>query len=458
MKIIVVGCGKIGSSIALQLAMEGHEISVIDTNEEVINEITDNVDVVGLVGNGVGYGILKKAGVLDADLLIAATSSDELNLLCCLVARRAGGCNTIARVRNPIYNSEIGFIREELGLSMSINPEYAAAVEAARILRFPSAIQIETFARGKVEILKFVIPGRSVLDGCHLYDIGKKTGTEVLVCAVERGNGVTIPDGSFILKSGDTISIVASPDNGREFIAKAGVEARSVRDCMIIGGGKIAYYLAKQLIRIGIRVKIIERDRERCEELCDLLPSATIINADATNEGVLHEEGIEDCDSFVTLTGIDEENLFLSLYATHCSKAKIITKINRLQFDEIVGEFHVGSIISPKSITADHVLRFVRAMQNSIGTNVESLYNIIENRIEALEFHIRDDGPVVGTPLANLPIKDNVLVACIMREGRTILPNGQTRILIGDYVIIVTSRLGFQDISDILEKDEEEKE
>ena len=394
-----------------------------------------------------------EAGVAGADLLVAATDSDELNLLCCLIAKKAGGCNTVARVRNPVYTGEIDFIKEELGLSLTVNPEFAAATEAARVLRFPSAVQIETFAKGKVEIIKVRIPEKSVLDGCPLSQIHKRTGTDVLICTVERGEGgkhVEIPNGSFVLAAGDVISIVASKQNTRDFVNRIGLKSRRVRDCMIIGGGKIAFYLAQQLLDSGIRVKIIEKNRERCEELSDLLPKATIIHADGANQDILMEEGIRECESFVTLTGMDEENLFLSMFAQNASNAKVITKVDRMDFDEIIKRLDLGTLLHPKNITADNILRYVRALSNSIGSNVESLYKIIDDKVEALEFLIQKDSPVVGIPLSELKVKPNVLVACISRGGRIIIPNGNTSIHVGDSVVVVTSHLGFGDIEDIL--------
>jgi len=439
MKIIVVGCGKVGAALTAQLSQEGHDIAVIDVDSRVVTDISNNYDVLGLVGNGASHSVQMEAGIEKADLLVAATDSDELNLLCCLIAKKAGGCSTVARVRNPVYNSEIDFIKEELGLSLTVNPEYAAATEAARVLRFPSAVQIETFAKGKVEIIKVRIPDGSVLDGCPLAQIHKRTGTDVLICTVERGGQVEIPNGSFVLKAGDIISIVASKQNTRDFVARIGLKSRRVRDCMIIGGGKIAFYLAQQLIETGIRVKIIEKDRDRCEELCDLLPKATIINADAANQNILMEEGIREC-----------ENLFLSLFAQESSKAKVITKVDRLDFDNIIKRLDLGTLLHPKNITADIILRYVRALQNSIGSNVETLYKLIENKVEALEFMIQTDSPVVGIPLSQLKVKPNVLVACINHDGKISIPNGNSIIRVGDSVVVVTSHLGFRDIRDIL--------
>lgn len=450
MKIIVVGCGKVGAALIAQLSKEGHDISVIDVDSGVVTDISNNYDVLGLVGNGASHAVQMEAGIETADLLIAATDSDELNLLCCLIAKKAGGCNTIARVRNPVYNGEIGFIKEELGLSLTVNPEMAAATEAARVLRFPSAVQIETFAKGRVEIVKVRIPEGSVLDNCPLAQIHKRTGTDVLICTVERGGQVEIPNGAFVLKAGDVISIVASKQNTRDFVSRIGLKSRRVRDCMIIGGGKIAFYLAQQLIESGIRVKIIEKDRDRCEELCAALPKAVIINADAANQHILMEEGVRECESFVTLTGMDEENLFLSLFAQECSKAKVITKVDRLDFDEIIKRLDLGTLVHPKNITADNIIRYVRAMQNSIGSNVESLYKIIENKVEALEFKIQPDSPVVGIPLSQLKVKPGVLIACITTDGKTAIPNGNSVIKEGDSVVVVTSHLGFGDIRDIL--------
>ena len=434
MKIIVVGCGKVGAALTAQLAREHHDISVIDVDSRVLMDISNNYDVMGVIGNGASRAVQMEAGVAGADLLVAATDSDELNLLCCLIAKKAGGCNTVARVRNPVYTGEIDFIKEELGLSLTVNPEFAAATEAARVLRFPSAVQIETFAKGKVEIIKVRIPEKSVLDGCPLSQIHKRTGTDVLICTVERGEGgkhVEIPNGSFVLAAGDVISIVASKQNTRDFVNRIGLKSRRVRDCMIIGGGKIAFYLAQQLLDSGIRVKIIEKNRERCEELSDLLPKATIIHADGANQDILMEEGIRECES-------------------NASNAKVITKVDRMDFDEIIKRLDLGTLLHPKNITADNILRYVRALSNSIGSNVESLYKIIDDKVEALEFLIQKDSPVVGIPLSELKVKPNVLVACISRGGRIIIPNGNTSIHVGDSVVVVTSHLGFGDIEDIL--------
>lgn len=450
MQIIIVGCGKVGMTITQQLSLEGHNITVIDTNSTVVHNATNNFDVMGVVGNGASYSIQMDAGIEDSDLLIAATDSDELNLLCCLIAKKAGNCNTIARVRNPVYNDEINFIKEELGLSMTINPEFAAATEIARILRFPSAIKIDTFAKGRVELLKFRIDEGSKLDGCSLIDIGQEYKTEILVCAVERKDEVIIPKGNFVLKEKDVITIVASPKNAVEFFKKIGVVTNQVKNAMLIGGGTIAYYLAQQLISTGIAVKIIERDRQRCEKLSELLPNAIIINADSTDQTVLMEEGINHTEAFVSLTGIDEANIFLSLFARSKSKAKIITKVNRISFDDVISTFDLGSVIYPKFITAEYITQYVRAMQNSIASNIETLYRIIENKAEALEFLINEHAPIIGIPLEELKIKEDILIACINHKGNIITPKGKDVIQVGDTVIVVTTKTGLHDIKDIL--------
>ena len=456
MKIIVVGCGKVGSALAAQLSEEGHDVSVVDKNPQVVNDVSSNYDVMGIVGNGGSYSVQKELGVEEADLLIAASDSDELNLLCCLIAKKAGGCSTIARVRNPIYNSEIGFIRDELGLSMTVNPEYAAAMEASRLLKFPSAIKIDTFARGHVELLKFAVPANSPLDGHTLAEISATIKGDVLVCAVERGPGhdVTIPGGDFRLQAGDTISIVTGTHSARGFMEKVGLKSRSAANCMIIGGGTIGYYLAKTLLESHIAVTIIDKDPERCRILSEDLPDANVICGDAANQNVLLEEGIENCESFVSLTGMDEENIFLSLYARKASAKdiKLVTKINRINYDDIIDDMNLGSILNPQHIAAEYIVRYVRAMANSIGSNVETLYNIIENKAEALEFLIQLGAPVIGIPLIDLTIKKGVLIACIYRNRQIIIPNGQSMIEVDDRVIVVTTHMGFQDIRDILQE------
>ena len=452
MKIIIIGCGKVGRTLAQQLSEEQHDIVLGDTNAEKLQEVTEEIDAMTLVGNGASIGVQKEAGVEDADMLIAITNSDELNLLCCLIAKKVSKCETVARVRNPIYSEEINFIKERLGVSMSLNPELATATEMARLLRFPSAIQIDTFAKGRVELLKFKVKPEFDMDGLAVSGLADKFKCDILICGVERDGEVTIPGGDFILKDNDLVSIVASPTNSAAFFKKIGLGTNQVKNALIVGGGTLGYYLAKQLLSMKIRVRIVEKDAKRCEELSELLPEAVIINGDGTDKKLLLQSGLEAAEAFITLTNIDEENIFLALYAKDQSHAKLITKVNRFAFDNIIEKLDLGSVIYPKYITADYILQYVRAMQNSIGSNVETLYQILDNQAEALEFSIREDGPVVGVPLMDLALKKNLLVACINHNGRIIIPRGHDQIQVGDTVIIVTTEKGLQDINDILRK------
>ena len=440
MQIIIVGCGKVGSTIAEQLSAEGHDITIVDTDEAVVKALAARLDIMGVTGNGATHSVLEEAGIEDSDLLIAVTESDELNLLCCMVGKKAGAEHTIARVRNPEYSQDIGFMKKELGLAMTINPEYAASTEMARLLRFPSAIEIDTFGRGRVELLEYKILDDNILVGKSLIDVGRNIKSDVLICAVERDDEVIIPNGSFVLQSGDIVSIVASTENAKDFFKKVGCSSSGVRDTMIVGGGTI-----------GIKVKIIEKSYERCEELSAMLPNAVIIHGDAADKDVLLEEGIEKCSSFVSLTGIDEENAFLSLYAKSVSHAKIVTKINRIAFDDIIEKFDLGSMIYPKHITAEYIVRYVRGLQNSVGSNnVEALYRIIHGKVEALEFYIREDSGMTGATLEALPIKEGVLVAGIIRDGKVMIPNGKSTLQRNDSVIIITRITGMQNLEDIL--------
>lgn len=450
MQIIIVGCGNVGATLAEQLSQEGHNITVIDVNGSKVETVANRYDVMGIVGNGASFMVQNEAGIEEADLMIAVTASDELNLLCCLIAKKAGDCHTIARVRNPIYNKEIAFIKEELGLSMVINPERAAANEIARLLKFPSAIKIDTFAKGKVELLKCKVREGSVLAGKTLSDISSKMRCDVLICAVERGEEVFIPSGNFELQEKDIISVVASTKKANDFFKKIGMTTNRVKNCMIIGGGETTYYLAQQLLPMGIQIKILEQRKERCNELSELLPEAMIIHGDGTERNLLLEEGLVQAQAFITWTNMDEENIMLTLFAKSVSEAKNVTKVHRIEYDEIIQSLDLGSVLYPKNITAEYILQYVRAMQNSIGSNIETLYQLIENKVEALEFRVQNETLMVGVPLKELELKENLLIACINRNGIIITPGGQDTIENGDTVIVVTTNRGFHDLKDIL--------
>ena len=453
MNIIIAGCGKVGRALAEQLSREKHDITVIDRKPEAIQQITNIADVRGVVGNGASFEIQMDAGIDTADLMIAVTDADEVNLLCCLIAKKAGGCQTIARVRNPVYHHEIHHIKDELGLSMVINPEWAAAMEMARLLRFPSAIDIDTFANGRIELLRFQLEEQNPLCNNKIKDLHMLSRCEVLICIVERGKEVLIPSGEVELKAGDMISVVASPVNASRFFKTIGIETNQVKNTMIIGGGKISFYLAKRLLEMGIQVKIIEKDRDACERLCEILPKAMIINGDGTDRELLAEEGLAKAEGFAALTNMDEENVMLALYAKSMSKAKKITKVNRNTFDTIIGSLNIGSLIYPKHITSETILQYVRAMQNSIGSNVETLYRLVDGNAEALEFVIKGKSEVTDIPLQELQLKPHILVCAINRKGKIIIPKGQDCIQKGDSVVIITTDCGaYKDIRDIMKK------
>ncbi len=451
MNIIIVGCGKVGQTLAERLSREeGHNITVVDTKSSIIRELTGALDVIGVEGSGASLETLLEAGVKDADILIAVTNSDEVNLLTCFIANKSGDCGTIARVRKPEYGRELILFKEDLGLAMIINPEQAAAAEIARVLRFPSAIQIDTFAKGRVEILKFRVSDDSILSGLSLAELRPKLGCNVLVCGVERGDEVFIPGGDFVIRSGDRLSFVSEIKSGTAFFKKIGIKTNKVRNAIIVGGSNTAFYLAKLLIQSGISVKIIEKDTARCEFLCQKLPKAVIVNGDGSDSSVLLEEGIESTESFVALTNIDEENILISLYARSRTKGKIITKINRIAFDDVINGLDLDTTICPKNITAENIVKFVRAKNNSIGSNIETMHMILGDKAEALEFRIREKTPLVGVPLEKLRLKDNTLIACINRGGTIINPCGKDTMEVGDTVIVVTAKIGFKDIRDIL--------
>ncbi|MFV0241701.1 MAG: Trk system potassium transporter TrkA, partial [Lacrimispora sphenoides] len=361
MKIIIVGCGKVGATLAEQLNNEHHDIMLIDKSADVINSITERIDVMGVVGNGAVYKVQMEAGIQETDLLIATTNSDELNMLCCLIAKKAGDCHTIARIRNPEYHSEINYIREELGLSLAINPEMAAAMEIARLLRFPSAIKIDTFAKGRIEILKFLVPDHSILNNMRVREVLSKLHCNVLICAIEHGSEVIIPSGESVMMAGDKISFIASPAEANEFFKQAGIDNNTIRTVMMVGGGKITYYVAKLLESTKINVKILEQNMERCNELSELLPKAMVIHGDASDQELLLQEGIGQIDAFASLTGFDEENIMLSLYAASQSKAKLITQVNRIAFEYVSDSMNLCSVIYPQVITSETILHYVRA-------------------------------------------------------------------------------------------------
>lgn len=450
LNIIIVGCGKVGRALVEQLSKEGHYITIIDKNPEKIQSLTNLYDIMGIVGNGASYSVQMEAGIEDADLIISVTDSDELNLLCCTVAKQVGDCSAIARVRTPDYSKEVSYLRDKLGLAMIINPELEAAKEAARILYLPTALEINSFAHGQAELIKIKVPVGNTIDGMTIAHLGRKIAPNILICAVERDGEVTIPAGDFTIQRGDIISFAASRKVAKQFLEDIGFKTNQVGNTMIIGGGQSTYYLAKLLMNMGIEVKIIESNRQKCEELSILLPKAIIINGDGTDEELLKEEGIETAESFVPLTGIDEENVMLTLYARKVSKAKVITKINRMTFKTVLNDLDLGSVIYPRYITSEAIVAYVRAKRASRGSDIETLYHIFDSKAEAIEFRIREESSVTDVCLANLSLKKNLLIAFINRNGKIIIPSGNDCIRVGDTVTIVTTHTGLKDIRDIL--------
>ena len=451
LSIIIVGCGKVGHTLCEQLVREGHDVTIVDTNARVVQDTAELFDVMGIRGNGASVSVLEEAGAQKADLIIAVTGSDELNLLCCTVARKVGDkIAAIARVRNPDYAEELVYLRQKLGLSMIINPELEAAKEIARILSRPQALSVSSFAKGHAELIRFVIPEGNVLAGKKVMELDRIFDFGYLLCAVEREGEVHIPGGPFELREGDEITVLASTRDGHRVFDAVGMHTHAVSSCMIVGGGKSSYYLAKQLLRQKMDVRIIEQNRARCEELSALLPQAVVVCGDGGDETLLREEGIDSMEAFVALTGLDEENILLTLFAKKMPGLKTVTKINRITFGDVIDGLQLGSVVYPKYITSETIIAYVRAKQNTIGSNVETLYHLFGDRVEALEFHVDKDAPVIGIPLMELKKKNNLLIACISRKGKIIFPRGQDMIQADDTVIIVTTHTGFSDISDIL--------
>ena len=451
LNIIIVGLGKVGGTLVEQLSKEGNDITIIDKNPTAVQAMSGLYDVMGIVGNGASYSVQMEAGIENCDLFIAVTESDELNLLCCTVAKRVSNCSAIARVRTPDYSKEVEYLREKLGLTMIINPDLEAAKEVARILYLPATLEVNSFAHGQAELIKFKIPEGNILANLPISQLGKAVSHKVLICAVERDGEVFIPSGNFVLEEGDIISYVANRKVAKQFLNALGFNTRQVKNTMIIGGGTSAQYLADKLIHSGVSVKIIEKDRARCEELSLLLPKAIIINGDGTDEELLKEEGIHSAESFVPLTGIDEENIMLTLFARQVSNAKVVTKINHITFKDVINNLDLGSIFYPRYITSEAIIAYARAKKNSLGSNIETLYHMFDSRVEAIEFRVRNASKVTNTPLMELSLKKNLLITFINRNGSIIIPSGQDSIHVGDTVMVVTTHTGFNDIMDILE-------
>lgn len=453
MKIVIVGAGKIGLALAFQLSKENHDITIIDRNPKAVSYASEALDILCIEGNGATTAALLEASADSADLLIAVTASDELNLLCCLIAKKIGTAQTIARVRNPEYEGELTPIAGELGLSMTFNPELECAKEFARNLRTPSGIKTDSFANGRAELLRVKLTEESPISGKSLAELDTVVPEKVLVSFVERGESVIIPDGSFCPQEGDVISLIASSRASQAFFKHLHLKSASVQRVMIVGGGKIAYYLAKQLLASGLRVKIIDKDLRRCEELSESLEKAEILYGDGTEEDFLMECGLAGCDAFISLTGMDEENMLLSMFVRKTfPKIKVLTKVARNSFKNIVDTMDVGTVFTPSQTVSNLICRYARAMQNSIDLPIQTLYKLCGGKVEALELCANHRCAVCGTELMKLHLKKNLLIGCINRNGKIIIPSGRDTIEAGDTVIIVTSVSGINELDDILDK------
>lgn len=451
MKIVIIGDGKIGHKVARQLSEENYDVVLVDQNEQRLKNSSNELDIICIVGNAASAEVQKQAGVQEADLVIACTPMDELNMLCCLLAKRLGAKQTIARVRNPLYFQQMDLLKEDLQLSLAVNPDMTLAEEIARVLFLPSAAKVETFAKGRVEMVQVSIGAGSPMANRSLVDFYKKYQIKMLVCAVQREQEVYIPDGNFVLQVGDRIHIAASHQEISRFFKIIGAARGRVKNVMICGGGRSAYYLAARLSTMGMEVKIIEQNKERCMELCELLPKATIIHGDASDHSLLEEEGLIHADAFVSLTGIDEENIIMSMYARTKKISKVVTKVNEESLQEMVAEMGMESVVSAKDTAANMVLSYVRAMKNSMGSaNVETMYRLLGGRVEALEFTIREKTSYTGIPLKDLAIKNNHLIAGIVRKRQIIIPGGNDTLEEGDSVIVICKGHMLEDLKEIL--------
>ena len=452
MKIVIAGCGKIGAAVLSNLVSEGHDVVVIDNDDSVITYLTNIHDVMGVCGSGTDYETLSEAEVQNAELFFAATGSDELNMLSCFIAKKMGAAHTIARIRNPEYNSSsFSFMKQNLGLSMSVNPEMLAAHELHNILRLPSAVNIETFCQNSFEMVELRLKQDSPLDGVRLMDLRTRYKAKFLVGAVRRGDEVYIPDGNFVLKSGDRIGLTASPTEMLRILKSIGVLQKRAKNVMLFGGGRISFYLAKMLISGGHTVKIIEKDPQLCQFFSDELGSeAIMIHGDGTHQELLQEEGLTEQDAFVSLTGMDEQNILIACYAAAQNVPKVITKVNREELMDMAERLGLDSIISPKHTVANILVQYARALQNSLGSSVETLYKLMDDKVEALEFIVKSDtARGIGKKLRDLKLKPNILIAGIIRDRKTVIPTGDDMILPDDRVVVLAANQRLQDFSDI---------
>ena len=442
MNIIIAGDGKVGSTLARQLSSEGYDITLIDSDPQVLDASVERYDVIAVQGNCASTTVLRQAGILDADLLIAATSADEINLLCCTTAHAMNPkLHTIARIRNPEYSGQIYDMRDTFGLSLAINPEKQAAQEIERLLKYPGFLRRDAFAKGSTEIVELRIDAKSKLCNVSLIEMAAIVKCKVLVCAVLRNGTAVAPGGNFVLREGDRIFVTAPTQSLTVLLKNLGIITRRVRDVVLCGGGRVSYYLADALEKTGIRVKLIEKDLPRCQSLCEQLPGIEVVQGDTSDLELLESEGIDHYDALVTLTGMDELNMIVSLYGSSRGVPQVITKLSQVNNRNIIDSLSLGSVVCPKELCCNTIVRYVRAMQNQTGAAI-SLHTIADGQAEAVEFLVDESTKHCGIPLKELKLKPNVLVASITHGSKTQIPNGDSSFQKGDSIVLVTSGRG----------------
>ncbi len=451
MKIVIIGLGTVGKTILETLSIEEHTVTIIDEDKDRVDALIAKYDVFGVVGNGACKDIQKEAKMREADLAIALTHSDELNVFACLVAKKLGAKNTIARVRNPAYRTQIMEMKDELGISMIVNPELETSEEIFNRINLPSVSQIEHFANGRALLVEIAVEGNCSLVGETLISLGKKLNSKVLICAVQRGDEVFIPTGNFVIAKGDRVHFTSDANSLGDFLAEINVVNSPLKKIMIVGGGRTSFYLAEALSKKKYKVRIIESNKSVAEDLADRLPKVTVVHGNGTRHAILLEEGIEAMDAFVALTDVDEENMIVSMFANKMNVKKSITRIKSDDLYEMLGELGIDNTVSPKDIVASRIISYARALANKRGSNVLTLHRLVNNTVEAVEFAAKKHERIYNKPLRELHIKDNCLIACIIRENAVIIPDGNSTIMLGDNVIVVTTHKNFDDLTDIIE-------
>ena len=451
MNIVIVGCGKIGSTILSDLLSEGHDIVAVDSDPQVISEISNIYDSMYVCGSGTNCDTLVEAGVERAELFIAATGSDECNMLSCFIAKRMGAKHTIARVRNPEYSEKsFGFMRRQLDISMIMNPDQLAAQDIYYTLKLPGAVKIEYFASRSFEMVELRLKEDSPLCGVQLHELRKRYDAKFLICAVQRGDSVVIPDGNYVLEPGDRIELTAAPTEISKLLKLLGILRKQSRSVMILGASRAAYYLTRMLLASGTAVTVIERDHQRCQHFSELLPGATVICDDGSKQELLMAEGLTSRDAFVSLTGMDEENILVSFFALSQGLPKVITKVNRDELHATAERLGLDSLIASRHVSSNVVSRYARALQNSLGSNMEALYRILDGKAEAIEFTVHSDCVLTGIPLAEMRLRSGILIAGIIRGRKTIIPSGTDCIYVGDHIIVLAAGMQIHQLTDIL--------